>query len=381
MTKEMERLKEIEGRKSELAKELDGEVDEKRMGEIHTEAENLKTEEESLRSLIATKASLAPGATIVGGNTPEATRAAGEDETREKMLDEVRRSGHLTIRNNVFTEKRTVTVASGKIATPTAAATEIGELPTAISSIVDDVYIIDATGTGSWEFPYRATDAEAADATEGTDIAGTPGTFDKVTIAPEYVGVFDEISNQVKKMSSAGYALSVQNAAYLALRRKAKAIITSAVKASTISENLYSIALDQDFIRTISLGFGGDETLAGGTKLYINKTDLSTLGKIRGTQDKKPVFDISYTDENNGMIKDGGLAVPFSLNSSLATGEQLYGQPQAVKMLMWGDYEVLTDEGGEFFKRNVMAVRGTTTANAGLAVYHGMQVIHQAAKT
>ena len=36
MTKEMERLKEIEGRKSELAKELDGEVDEKRMGEIHT---------------------------------------------------------------------------------------------------------------------------------------------------------------------------------------------------------------------------------------------------------------------------------------------------------------------------------------------------------
>ena len=182
-------------------------------------------------------------------------------------------------------------------------------------------------------------------------------------------------------MSSAGYALSVQNAAYLALRRKAKAIITSAVKASTISENLYSIALDQDFIRTISLGFGGDETLAGGTKLYINKTDLSTLGKIRGTQDKKPVFDISYTDENNGMIKDGGLAVPFSLNSSLATGEQLYGQPQAVKMLMWGDYEVLTDEGGEFFKRNVMAVRGTTTANAGLAVYHGMQVIHQAAKT
>ena len=45
MTKEMERLKEIEGRKSELAKELDGEVDEKRMGEIHTEAENLKTEE------------------------------------------------------------------------------------------------------------------------------------------------------------------------------------------------------------------------------------------------------------------------------------------------------------------------------------------------
>ena len=83
MTKEMERLKDIEGRKSELAKELDGEVDEKRMGEIHTEAESLKTEEESLRSLIATKASLAPGATIVDGNTPEATRAAGEDETRE----------------------------------------------------------------------------------------------------------------------------------------------------------------------------------------------------------------------------------------------------------------------------------------------------------
>lgn len=377
MTKEQARLKEIEERKAALRTELAGEVEEARVAEIKTEAESLSAEEKQLRAKIEANTALVPGEPVaIGtGNTQE--------EARTAAVKQFRSSGHMTIRNNIVRksmQRRTLLVSSGKIATPTAVATEIGELPSGVCSIVDDVFIQDATGTGAWKFPYRATDAAAAAVVEGSEIAGTPGTFDYVTINPEEFGVLDEVSNQISKMTDANYAMSVQNTAYLALRRETKKKITAAIIASSIAENLYSIALDQDFLRTVILGFGSDESVGGGTKLYINKADLGTLGKVRGTSDKKPVFEIEYTDENNGMIKDGGLAVPFSLNSSLTTGQQIYGQPQTVKLLLWGDYEVKTDEGGEYFKKNTMGVRGLQTANAGLTAYHGMQVIHQAAQ-
>lgn len=88
------------------------------------------------------------------------------------------------------------------------------------------------------------------------------------------------------------------------------------------------------------------------------------------------MYDITFTDSNNGTIKDGGLAVKFSL-TKLTTGEQIYGNARTVKMPLWGDYEVSTNQGGEYFKRNMMGIRGLATAGADLTVWHGMQLIKQ----
>ena len=125
------------------------------------------------------------------------------------------------------------------------------------------------------------------------------------------------------------------------------------------------------------LGYDADESVASGCKLYINKADLITLGKVRGTQDKKPLYEITFTDANNGTIKEGGMAVPFSINSTVPAGQQIYGQPHNVKFLMWGNYEVSTDDGGDYFKRNMLGIRGLATANAVLAKKNGMQLINQ----
>jgi len=48
-------------------------------------------------------------------------------------------------------------------------------------------------------------------------------------------------------------------------------------------------------------------------------------------------------------------------------------------MPMWDNYAVETDEGGDYFKRNMIGIRGLQTANADLVAYHGMQIIKQAA--
>lgn len=261
---------------------------------------------------------------------------------------------------------------------PTKAIPEVAELSEVVSSIVDDVNAFDATGAGAWGFAYRTADAIAATVTEGSTIGGTAGTFNKDSISPEEWGILDEISNQVKKFTNVNYETSIRNNAFLALRKYASKKIVDAVVNSALAETVTNLALDQDFVRTLVLGYDADESVAGGTKLYLCKEDLQVLGKVRGTNEKKAVFEITFEDENNGTIKDGGLAVKFSLNANLKGTEgntMLYGQPKTIAMPMWGDYEVSTDEGGDYFKRNMMGIRGLQTAGAGLTKWHGMQVI------
>ncbi len=368
MTKELERMKEIEERKGELRKEIaEGKADEKRLAEIKKEAEALSSEQDEFRSKMDLEKNLEPAA------VPAQKR---NEQNADSAAEKFRKTNRMSI--PMFKESRAVLVSSGKLATPTVVSTEIGELPQVISSIVDDVDTIDATGTGEWTFPYKTEDAEVDDVTEGEEIGGTGAKFDKVAISPSEWGVLDEVSNQVNKMTNVAYASAVQNSAYLALRKKAKVKITNAILNSKLAETRTGIKIDQDYVRMVVLGFDSDESVAGGTKLYINKADLAALGKVRGTNDKKALFDIEFDDENNGKIKEGGTVIPFSINSTVPEGTQIYGQPKAVKMLLWGDYEVSTDQGGDYFKRNMMGVRGLATAGADLVKYHGMQLIKQA---
>lgn len=368
-----DRLAQIEQRKKVLLDEVNNpETTAERMAQIETESADLSREEKEVRSRWHLSEALTVDPEPAPGFPAGGKPAENLIEQRAKQF----RAHNKLVIPMFDAEQRSLLVSSGKIATPTAVYQNIGELPKVVSSIVDDVEAIPAEGTGAWDFPYKKTDAEASDVTEGSEIAGTGATYDKVTISPKIWGVLDEVSNQVAKMTDVAYTANVQNSAYLALRRVARDKIVAAIKASGLTETRSNIALDENYLRTIVLGYGDDENVIGGeTKLYINKADLDTLGKVRGS-DKKPVYEITFSDTNNGTIKDGGLAAKFSL-TKLTTGEQIYGNARTVKMPMWGDYEVSTDQGGDFFKRNVMGIRGLATAGADLAVWHGMQLIKQ----
>ena len=361
MTKEMERMKEIEARKEALRLEIaEGKADEKRLSAIKEEAEKLNKEEGELRAMNAINLE------------PQVEPKVPEARTSAQIFAETNR---MSI--PMFKEGRNLLVSTGNLVKPTGIERNIATLPNVVSSIVDDVFAIDATGTGSWEFPYQATGMSANDVTEGSAIGTSTATFNKVTCGPKTWGVLDEISNQVKKQTPVNYELAVRDSAYLALRAKAKEEITNAILNSNLAEKKENVKLDADFLRTVVLGYDADESVASGCKLYINKADLIVLGKVRGTQDKKPLYEITFTDANNGTIKEGGMAVPFSINSTVPAGQQIYGQPHNVKFLMWGNYEVSTDDGGDYFKRNMLGIRGLATANAVLAKKNGMQLINQ----
>lgn len=358
MTEFMERLKEIEARRAELTTEAQSaEVTETRLAEITTEAENLNREEMEVRAKMALQ---------TNHNEPVAAPQA------ESRADEFVRSGRMVIETRQL-------LSTGNIAKPTQVG-GIHGLAAQADDIVDDVHAFALNGVGTWRAAYRATNAAAAAVTEGSAVAGTAGTYNYVDITPAEWGILDEISKQVKKQSPLDYQGAIEDSAVAALRYFASTKIIAGITGSTIAQQIFSRALDKDFLRNTVLGF---RPIAGkgACKLYLTQADLATLGAVRGTNEKRALYEITFDNETNtsGTIKEGGLAVSFRILDGLTDGTQLYGQPGAVDMPMWGNYAVETDEGGDYFKRNMIGIKGTQTANAALVAKNGMQVIKQAA--
>ena len=360
MTKFMERLKEIEARRAELNTEANSaEVTETRLAEITTEAESLNREEMEVRAKMALQ---------TNHSAPVATP---ENESR---AEEFVRTGRMVMETRQL-------LSTGHIAKPTQVG-GINGMAASAADIVDDVHAFVLNGVGTWRAAYQATGAAAAAVTEGQAVGGTGATFNYVDINPAEWGILDEISKQVKKQSPLDYQGAIEDSAVSALRDFASAKILAAVQASSLKQAIFSRALDQNFLRNTVLGFRPIKG-KGACKLYISQADLATLGAVRGTNEKKALYEITFDNETNtsGTIKEGGMAAAFRILDGLTAGTQLYGQPATIDMPMWGNYAVETDEGGDYFKRNMIGIKGTQTANADLVVKNGMQVIKQAAAT
>lgn len=302
----------------------------------------------------------------------------------DKVVDKREENNNMTefeVRAQQFaesgkTEMRAV-LGTGRIAKPSKA-DGVNALADVASDIVDDVNAIALTGVGAWVVGYKTADAIAANVTDGSEIGGTASTYDYVTINPAEWGVIDQVSNQVKKMTPVNYLAAVEESALIALRSKASDKIVAAVKASSIAQTVSNMALDADYLKNVVLGFRSIKG-KGEVVLYLNQADLQTLGKVRGTNEKKAIYDISFDAGTtlSGTIKEGGLAAKFRVLDSLSVGEQLFGQPKTIDMPMWDGYTVSTDEGGKYFEANQIGVRGLQTAGADLVAYHGMQIITQ----
>lgn len=292
-------------------------------------------------------------------------------EARAKKLHE---SGKDVISN---AEARAVLVSAGKLATPTEVDGINDILGARVSSIVDMVKVVDASGMGAYKVAYQLTDATAATTAEGDEYNASEPTFDFVEIKPETETVLSYISKQARKQTPLAYAAKVNESALVALRKRAAALITSQLLASKLNVALSATALDEKFLRKVALSYGGDESVIGAAVLQINKADLITLGDVRGS-DKKPVYEITPDagNPNTGIIKDGGLAVHYVINSNL-TGKQIYGQMQNFELALFSDYEINVSE--DFaFNKGLLAISGDVQLGGDVTVQGGFVVAAQA---
>lgn len=275
----------------------------------------------------------------------------GAIEARAKAFAETER---MTINN---AEARAMLVSSGKIATPTQVS-GINEINNEVSSIVDMVDIEDCEGMGSDKVGYEFTAPTAGVTAEGEAYSAGETVVDYVEIKPSTITTISDISRQVRKQSPIQYEAKVRKNALLALRKKTSALIIEKVLASKLNVALPLTAIDEKTLRSIALNYGGDENVIGQAVLFLNKKDLVKFGDVRGS-DKKAVYEITpdASNPNIGTIKDGGLTVKYCINSNLAEGKLIYGQPVKAKLDLFGDYEVTVSEDFKFDK-GLLTIRG-----------------------
>lgn len=321
------------------------------------------------------------------GNLKKITNTRGgkteDDDAAQKRAQAFADSGRMKIGNK---EARAVLVSSGKIATPTDVK-GINEAFNGVSSIVDKVNVTDAEGMGAYKVAFEVTDPVALETAEGVEYNESEPDYATVEITPEKVTVISYISEEVQKQTPLKYEEKVKAAALRALRKKAGEIITAKVKASDITEKvtLTSATIDAHTLRKIALSYGGDENVVGGCTLYLNKKDLLAFGDVRGSNEKKAVYEITpdTNNPNTGIIKDGGLSVKYCINSKLTAlteakaGDKtmFYGvTEEAVELGLFGDYEIKVSEDFKF-SQGLLAIRGSVSLGANVVKQGGVVVV------
>lgn len=286
-------------------------------------------------------------------------------------------------------------VSSGSLIQPNGAGTNIHDNMEVIPSIVDQVRSMDLTGLNSYEEPYVVEELEAVGGavakTAGTLRTDSDPTFAKAKIAPYELTVTSYVDRNLSRLNPADYASKIQSMALKALRRKLAALIVSGDgqaspdmygllnATNTDGEAIYATTtvseLDENSLAEIVAMYGGDDSLGGNARLLLSKNNLIALGKIRGTNEKRRLFEITPDtgNSNTGKIVDGGLVVPYTLVSSMGDATMVYGDPLNYLLGLFGGYTIRVDESYKAGER-LNTILGDAMVGGNLVVHHGAVV-------
>lgn len=305
--------------------------------------------------------------------------------------------------------EKSVTLATGTLAQPTGAGTNIRDpLGNGVGAIIDQVYAQDLTGMASYLEPYVISEFDAS----GADVATAAGTartassdptYGVAKISPYELTTTSYVDRNISRLTPANYYAKTFAMAMRALRRDTVKMIFNGdgqstnndmfgiktaknVAGSTIFSTLNVTAVDADLLTNLMFAYGGDEELGGNCRLYLNKADLLALGKLRGTNEKRRLFDIvpDAGNPNTGTIREGGTIVPYSIAGSLtaltganaasaAVQTMVYGDPMNYELGLFGDYTVRVDESIKGVER-MLTILGDAMVGGNLIVHHGFVV-------
>ena len=300
-----------------------------------------------------------------------------------------------------------ITLATGTLVEPTGAGSNIRDpLGNVVSSIVDQVYVQNLNGMGSFLEPYVISelDAKGGKVTTNAGKARTTSadpTFGVAKISPYELNVTQFVDRNISRLSPADYYTKIYNMAMRAMRRKLAALIVNGdgqaspdmfgiknaknVAGAAIAANVDISAIDENLLDTLFFKYGSDEAIGQNARLLLNKADLAAIGKLRNS-DKQRVFKINPTagNPNTGTIEDGGNIVPYTIVSDLtalsastagsaAIQTMLYGDPANYELGLFGDYTVRVDDSVKAVERMV-TILGDAMVGGNLIVDKGFVI-------
>lgn len=411
-------LEELKKKKEELRQKVDnakpGEMEELRKEiealnnvEIEEEKKNEETDERSLlkgaidnlekRSLDLSKAKEIE-------KPKKEERKMDEKELIEQRAKDLKEGKAVRIAFDNG-EQRSVSVSGGTILAPKKYKNEISEGFNEVSGMVDMLNTVPLNGGESYYVAFEKGYGEGDYTTEDGEYKEIDVETDYVETGRAKVTSYVEVTKEVKKLPSANYLALISKRVTSAIKKKigAQSIIgagtTNTIKGiynadekvmPTDTENTSDIELagiDKDTLNEITFAYGGNEDVEAPQTLILSKDDLKEFAKVK-TSDDKFVYSITKNGANGTIsYKDGGLAVPFVINSACnsissektAKGKytMVYGSLMDFELPVFSDLEV--QESTDYqFKKGMICYRADAIIGGTVSKYNGFVRVKKA---
>ena len=252
---------------------------------------------------------------------------------------------------------------------PTRTASTVRDGENRVSSILDQVSVMDLTGAQSYAVPILTEDltAFAGDpfTLTGTERQESDAEFDSAELNAYEVNVTSYVDRNLSRLTNVDYEGIIRTSAMRALRRKVAELIYNGAgtkmlgiktgktaKGTSLVKSVAVEGIVPGFLDEIVYSYGGDEETGGNARLFLTKKDLQAIGKLR-YEDNKRVYSIvpDAGNPNTGRIIEGGLIIPYTIGSALtdfATAgsgiSMVYGDPTNYLLGLFGAYSIRVDE-------------------------------------
>ena len=182
-----------------------------------------------------------------------------------------------------------ITLATGTLVEPTGAGSNIRDpLGNVVSSIVDQVYVQNLTGMGSFLEPYVISeiDAKGGKVTTNAGKARTTSadpTFGVAKISPYELNVTQFVDRNISRLSPADYYDKIYNMAMRAMRRKLAALIVNGdgqaspdmfgiknaknVAGAGIAASVDVSSIDENLLDDLFFSYGSDAAIGQNARL------------------------------------------------------------------------------------------------------------------
>lgn len=409
-------LKELNEKKEELRKKLENAKPEE-LEEIRKEIEALKDVEiEEEKTSEVDERNLLKGAiedlekrNIKPSNAKEIEKANKEERKveTEKIIEE--RAKDLKEGKAIKiafdnTEQRSVTVSGGTILVPKKYKNEISEGFNAVSGIVDMLNTVPLNGGESYSVAFEKGYGEGDYTTEGGEYKDIDVDTDYVETGRAKITSYIEVTKEVKKLPAAAYLALISKRVTSSIKKKigAQAIVgagttntikgiynadTKVMPTEDGTSDIELAEIDADTLNEITFAYGGNEDVEAPQTLILSKDDLKAFAKVK-TPDGKFVYSITKNGARGTIsYKDGGLAVPFVINSacnsiSKATTTvgkytMIYGSLMDFELPVFSDLEV--QESTDYqFKKGMICYRADAIVGGTVSKYNGFVRVKKA---
>lgn len=293
----------------------------------------------------------------------------------EKRALDFKNTGRLNRSISSLLKKRSI-LSTGKIAKPSDV-DGIDDNFQGAYGILNEFRVMDAGQVSEIKLAYMKTRPSLAAETEGSAPTENSPTFDYVTLTPKTRNGVVYISKAIDRYTPLDYERAVLEEVIPAMLTDAEETAIAGFGACQDSSSTKMVqaiaiqnstgAIDQDTLRTILINFKRGENVRGTPTLFLTQAQLVEFGKVRGTNEKRPLYAITFDPNNSrrGTLSEGGSMVNFVICTGIT--KMILGQLDGYTLALWGDYRVEVD-GSYKFAEGLNTVRYEYTADGSVRV-------------